>query len=54
MDSPDLFAAARECVREISSPPDAAPDDALVERAGEFLERSTLSLGNVWSLRGNP
>ena len=39
MDSPDLFAAARESAREMSSTPPAAPDAALLERAARFLER---------------
>ena len=38
MDSPDLFAAARERAREMSSPPPAAPDAALLERAARCLE----------------
>ena len=39
MDSPDLFAAAQEIAREMSCPPPAAPDAALIEYAGRFLEK---------------
>lgn len=39
MGSPDLFAAARASARELSAPPPASPDAALVERAARFLER---------------